>query len=143
MPKYNNTRTNKGNVALCYVRWATDSGSSDNKREAQRSNVEAICQQNRWIPEWYEDGFKSGLNRKNRPNWHRLESRLSDLDVVALVANDLSRLNRNPGHNTKLLEHLGESDVQFVLAKSGTVIDAVAELRFKAGLSTIVKEMKS
>ena len=84
-------------VALCYIRQSYTRDASDtNSPERQRANIQTVCDRNGWLPEWYEDaeGHKSGREVKNRPGWLALRQRLGDPDVVALVANDLSRLHR-------------------------------------------------
>ncbi len=94
-----NAKRTERKIALCYIRQSfTRTGEPDdlNSPERQRANILIVCDKNGWTPEWYEDvgGHKSGRNEKNRPQWLALKSRLSDADVVALVANDLSRLHR-------------------------------------------------
>jgi hypothetical protein len=45
-------------VALCYVRQSyTRAGEPDdqNSPERQRANIQAVCDKNGWLPEWYED----------------------------------------------------------------------------------------
>ncbi len=66
-------------VALCYVRLSYTRDNDDkNSPTRQRANIEAICQKNGWITEWYEDaeGHKSGRDIKNRPGWLALKDRL-------------------------------------------------------------------
>src|SRR5688572_12671511 len=85
------------NIALCYVRLSfTREADEKNSPERQRANIQAVCDRNNWIPEWYEDvgGHKSGRQEKNRPQWLALKARIGDPDVIAVVANDLSRLHR-------------------------------------------------
>lgn len=78
-----------------------------------------------WEPGWYEDaeGHKSGRYVENRPGWLALEQRLSDPDVVALVANDLSRLHRKTWRVGQLMDMLDEYGVHLVLAEPGHEID--------------------
>ncbi len=114
------------NVALCYVRQSfTRDGSDTNSPERQRANIQAICEKNGWLPEWYTDadGHKSGRSEKNRPGWLSLKSRLSDPDVVALVANDTSRLHRKSWRIGDLLEFLQERGIRLVLASNSQEID--------------------
>lgn len=113
-------------IALCYVRQSYTRDASDtNSPERQRANVQAVCDRNDWIPEWYEDaeGHKSGRDVKNRPGWLALTQRLGDPDVVALVANDLSRLHRKTWRIGYLLEQLDEHGVHLLLAAPGREID--------------------
>lgn len=85
-----------------------------------------MCQERGWKAEWYEDtgGHRSGRSVKNRPQWQALEKRLSDSNVVALVANDLSRLHRKGWRIGALLEYLEKHNVALVTASgSGIQID--------------------
>src|SRR5205809_863176 len=110
------------NVALCYVRLSyTRDGDDTNSPERQRANIQALCERNGWIPEWYEDtkGHKSGRYEKNRPQWLALKARLSDPDVVGLVANDLARLHRKGWRVGDLIDHLSKYDVNLALAAPG------------------------
>ena len=116
------------NTALCYVRQSyTRFGEADdlNSPERQRANIQAKCDQHGWIPEWYEDvgGHRSGRSIKNRPQWRALKARLKDPDVMALVANDLSRLHRKGWRIGDLIEFLAEHDVDLVLAAPGRDVD--------------------
>ncbi len=113
-------------VALCYVRQSyTRDGDDKNSPERQRANIERVCQENGWTPEWYEDaeGHKSGRTVKNRPGWLALEKRLSDPDVVALVANDLARLHRKGWRVGDLIERLEKSGITLVLAAPNRAVD--------------------
>ena len=115
-------------VALCYIRQSfTRAGEPDdlNSPERQRANIQATCDRNGWTPEWYEDvgGHKSGRSEKNRPQWLALKSRLGDPDVVALVANDLSRLHRKGWRVSDLIEFLNEHNVNLVLTAPGRDVD--------------------
>ncbi len=85
-------------VALCYIRLSYTRDADDSNSPArQRDNIQRFCTRQGWTPEWYEDvgGHKSGQYEDNRPGWLELKSRLGDVDVAALVANDLSRFHRN------------------------------------------------
>lgn len=113
-------------IALCYVRQSYTRDASDmNSPERQRANIQAACDRNGWIPEWYEDaeGHKSGRTVKNRPGWLALKKRLGDPDVVAVVANDLARLHRKTWRVGHLLDLLDEHGVHLVLAAPGREID--------------------
>jgi DNA invertase Pin-like site-specific DNA recombinase len=113
-------------TALCYIRQSFTRDADDtHSPERQRANIQVICERNDWIPEWYEDvgGHKSGRHEKNRPQWLALKARLGDPDVIALVANDLSRLHRKGWRVGDLIEYLNERDVHLVLAAPGREID--------------------
>jgi DNA invertase Pin-like site-specific DNA recombinase len=114
------------NTALCYIRQSfTRDGSDMNSPERQRANIQHICDKNGWTPEWYidADGHKSGRSESNRPQWLALKARLSDPDVMALVANDTSRLHRKSWRIGDLLDFLQEHGVRLVLASSKQEID--------------------
>ncbi|MCA9884849.1 MAG: recombinase family protein [Anaerolineae bacterium] len=109
-------------IALCYVRQSVTKDDKDvNSPERQRANILALCERKGWTPEWYEDtgGHKSGRTVKNRPAWLALNNRLKDSDVVALVANDLSRLHRKGWRVGDLIEKLNEFGVALTLAAPG------------------------
>jgi len=114
------------NVALCYVRksWTKDEKDSISP-ERQKAHIQAVCDANGWIPEWYEDteGRKSGMHEKNRPAWMALKGRLKDADVVALVANDLARLHRKAWRIGDLLEFVEQHGIRLVLADPSRQID--------------------
>lgn len=113
-------------VALCYVRLSLSRDESDlNSPERQRANVQAECDRRGWKPEWYEDveGHKSGTKEENRPGWLALKTRLGDPDVVAVVANDLSRLHRKGWRVGSLLDFLEQHQVGLVLAAPGRNLD--------------------
>ncbi|GEM_PF-4546051 len=118
--------SDNANVALCYVRQSYTRDDNDmNSPDRQRANIQLICEQNGWTPEWYEDaeGHKSGTKVKNRPGWLALKKRLSDPDIVALVANDLSRLHRKGWRIGDLLDFVDEHDVKLILAAPGKQMD--------------------
>lgn len=120
-----NTKKN-ATVALCYIRQSQTRTDDDmNSPERQRNNIQLVCNKYGWTPEWYEDteGHKSGRDIKNRPGWLALSARLSDPDVVALVANDLSRLHRKGWRVGDLIDHLERFDVALVLAAPGREVD--------------------
>lgn len=113
-------------VALCYIRQSYTRDEEDtNSPERQRANIERIVERNNWIPEWFEDvgGHKSGRYEDNRPGWLALKERLNDSDIVAVVANDLSRLHRNVSSISSLIEILEEQGVALILAASDISID--------------------
>ena len=122
----------KRTIALCYVRQSvtmsdndepeqTDThpdvplskkkrGPDNDSPERQRANIQALCNRKGWIPKWFIDaeGHKSGRQEKNRPGWLALKSHLDDPDVVAIVANDLSRLHRRGWRVGQLIEWIEE-----------------------------------
>jgi DNA invertase Pin-like site-specific DNA recombinase len=120
------SRRNYGRVALCYIRqsWTRDEKDITSP-ERQRANIERVCEQNGWIPEWYEDvgGHRSGTSENNRPQWLSLKSRIGDKDVVAVVANDLSRLHRNLLNISQLIESLERNNLRLVLAATNNELD--------------------
>ena len=114
------------NVALCYVRLSYICDESDkDSPERQRANIKIACEQHGWKMEWYEDvdGHKSGTKEKNRPGWLALKNRLKEPDVVALIANDLSRLHRKSWRVGDLVDFVQEHDITLVLAAPGRQID--------------------
>lgn len=114
------------NIALCYVRLSfTRDGDDKNSPERQRANIERVCEEHGWTPEFYEDteGHKSGRSIKNRPGWLALEKRLGDPDVVAVVANDLARLHRKGWRVGDLIERLEKYDHALVLAAPNRHVD--------------------
>lgn len=118
-------------VALCYIRQSyTRYGEPDdlNSPDRQRANIQAACEKNGWIPEWYEDvgGHRSARSEKGRPQWLALKARLNDPDVVALVANDLARLHRKGWRIGDLVEFLRDNDVNLVLAAPGRDVDTAS-----------------
>ncbi len=113
-------------TALCYVRLSMTRDESDlNSPERQRANIQTECERHGWTPEWYEDvdGHKSGTKEANRPGWLALKARLGDPDVVAVVANDLSRLHRKGWRVGSLLDLLEEHGAGLVLAAPGRNLD--------------------
>ena len=118
-------------TALCYIRQSFTRNADDmNSPDRQRANIQAYCDRHGWIPEWYQDteGHKSGRYVNNRPGFLALEERLQDTDVVALVANDLSRIHRKTWRVGKLVETLDEYGVRLVLAAPGREIDTSTQV---------------
>src|SRR5574341_2530446 len=114
------------NVALCYIRQSQSRDEEDKNSPArQRDNIRLACERNGWIPEWYEDvgGHRSGTSEDKRPEWLSLKARIGDPDVVAVVANDLSRLHRNLAGISTLIDTLEKHGVTLVLAASNNDID--------------------
>ena len=115
-----------GRTALCYVRQSFTRDKDDNNSpERQKANIQAVCDRQGWVPEWFVDaeGHKSGTQEKNRPGWLALKARLQDPDVVALVANDLARIHRKAWHVGRTLEMLDELGVRLVFAAPGRDLD--------------------
>lgn len=113
-------------TALCYVRLSLTRDENDlNSPDRQRTNIQAECQRRGWTPEWYEDvdGHKSGTREENRPGWLGLKARLGDPDVIAVVANDLSRLHCKGWRVGSLLDFLEQHHVGLVLAAPGRQLD--------------------
>ncbi|MEL6526938.1 MAG: recombinase family protein, partial [Chloroflexota bacterium] len=116
----------QANIALCYVRLSrTINPDEENSPERQRGNIRIWCERHGWEMEWYEDvgGHKSGTSEKNRPAWLQLKQRLGDKDVVALVANDMSRIHRKGWRTSKLLDDIQRWQIKLVLAGKGREID--------------------
>jgi DNA invertase Pin-like site-specific DNA recombinase len=121
----------KPQIALCYVRQSYSRDDDDtNSPERQRANIIIACEQHGWEMEWYEDvgGHKSGRTEKGRPAWLALKKRLTDDDVVALVANDLSRLHRKGWRVGDLLEYLEKHEVALVTAAPGRSVDTATHM---------------
>ncbi|WP_119072093.1 recombinase family protein [Aggregatilinea lenta] len=113
-------------IALCYVRQSYTRDESDtNSPERQQANIQAVCNREGWIPEWYTDaeGHKSGTKVNNRPGWLAVEKRLKDPDIIALIANDSSRMHRKFWRVGYLLELLDEYGVRLVFAAPGREMD--------------------
>lgn len=144
MPRKSLKKTASAHIALCYVRLSWTKDESDaNSPERQRANIQIICDAHGWTPEWYEDtdGHKTGTKEKNRPGWLALKARLGDADVVALVANDLSRLHRKGWRVGDLLDFVDEHDVKLLLAAPGKQMDfSTPQGRIFAQLSAIFDE---
>ena len=131
-------------TALCYIRnsWANAS-KAFHSADLQRVNILAVCRENGWTPEWYEDtdGHRSAMHEANRPGWLALKERIGDPDVIALVTNDLSRLHRSSERIRDLLEQLQRCRVQLVLADPNREIDlSTAEGRKMAQLTAAFDE---
>jgi DNA invertase Pin-like site-specific DNA recombinase len=113
-------------IALCYIRksWTRDE-SDQISPERQRFHIQTMCDLNGWTPEWYEDtdGHRSGMYEKNRPGWLALKARMSEPDVVAVIANDLARLHRKGWRVGDLLDFVDEHGIKLVLADPRRQID--------------------
>lgn len=116
----------KKQVALGYIRLSQTRDKSDlNSVERQKANIKKVCDANNWTLELYEDAdkHKSGTSVKERLEWQRLEARLLDNDVVALVANDMSRIHRKMWRVGQLIEKLENNKIILVLADDKRWID--------------------
>lgn len=118
-------------TALCYIRQSFTRDETDkDSPERQRANIERVCEENGWTPEWYEDaeGHKSARTVKNRPGWLALEKRLGDPDVVALVGNDLARLHRKGWRVGDLIDRLERYGISLVLAAPNRQVDTATPM---------------
>ncbi len=118
--------SSKRNVALCYIRLSlTKTQDDENSPERQKANCLAYCEFRGWTPELYEDrdGHKSGTKEINRPGWLALKARVTDPDVVAVVANDLSRFHRKGFRMGQLIEMCKEGSLELVKAADKKSID--------------------
>ncbi|KAB2902362.1 MAG: recombinase family protein [Anaerolineae bacterium] len=123
MPRSPAPKLYERNIALCYIRQSQSRDEDDkNSPQRQRDNIRLVCERNGWIPEWYEDvgGHRSGTSEKKRPEWLALKRRLGDPDVVALVANDLSRFHRNLAGTSQLLDMLEQHGINKSLRARGS-----------------------
>lgn len=127
MPPKSPKTTVLRNVALCYVRQSFTRDSNDmNSPERQKANIQAVCDREGWIPKWFQDteGHKSGRTEVDRPGWLQLKGHLSDPDVVALVANDMSRIHRKAWRVGNLIDEvLSANGVRLVQAAPGREVD--------------------
>lgn len=131
-------------VALCYVRksWTRDEKDAISP-ERQRKNIQAECDKHGWISEWYEDvdGHKSGMHENNRPGWLALKARMTQPDVVAIVANDLARLHRKGWRIGDLLDFVDKHKIKLIVADPERTIDfSTPTGRLFAQLSAIFDE---
>ena len=113
-------------TALCYIRQSYTRDADDlNSPDRQRANIENVCKANSWTTEWYTDaeGHKSGRYEANRPGWLALKQRIGDPDVVAVIANDFSRLHRKLARMSDLLDNCERLDVRLVQAAPGRDFD--------------------
>lgn len=107
------------NTALCYIRQSITRDENDtDSPERQRANITEYCVERGWIAEWYQDteGHKSGSLEKNRPGWLALKARLASPDVVAVVANDFSRLHRKTYRMGELMDFCRDHQIEMVKA---------------------------
>jgi len=119
--KNKNTPSVPRNVALCYVRQSVTQGEDDTASpERQRANITEYCTERGWIMEWYQDaeGHKSGATEANRPGWLALKKRLNGPDIVAVVANDFSRVHRKMYRMGELMDFCREHDIELCKAVS-------------------------
>src|SRR5258706_5132076 len=69
------------------------------------------------------DGHQSGTKEMNRPGWLALKARVTDKDIVAVVANDLSRFHRKGFRMGQLIELCKEGNLDLVKAADKKSID--------------------
>jgi len=109
------------NTALCYVRQSITRDENDtDSPERQRANIEEYCAERGWVMEWYQDAedHKSGALENNRPGWLALKKRLDSPAIVAVVANDFSRLHRKMYRMGELMDFCREHDIEMCKAVS-------------------------
>ena len=107
-------------IALCYVRQSGINKTSQEAIERQGANILRVCEAHGWEPEWYEDVDEPGLEHlaDERLAWEALQERFGAPDVVALVADNPTRLHRDSAELDALLQTLEDYDVQLVTAAS-------------------------
>lgn len=114
-------------IALCYIRQSKTRDATDmNSPERQRANIQTVCDAEGWTPLWFIDaeGHKSGRYEKNRPAWLRLKRHFNNPEVVALVANDMSRLHRKAWRVGRMVDEVLEPlGIRLFLAAPGRQID--------------------
>jgi DNA invertase Pin-like site-specific DNA recombinase len=106
-------------IALCYVRKSSNQDVSVRfDPEYQRANIQAVCEARNWTPIWFEDieNHQSALEENTRPGWLELKSHLGDVNVVALVANDLSRMHEKSWRTSDLIDFVKQHNIELVLA---------------------------
>lgn len=113
-------------IALGYIRNSFTRNANDtDSPDRQRANIEAVAARKGYTVEWYTDtvGHRSGRHEKNRPGWLALKDRIGDPDVIAIIANDLSRLHRKLSRLSDLLDLVDEHQMELVLAAPGRELD--------------------
>lgn len=126
MPRKQSSSDSTRRIALCYVRQSVVKDATDQlSPERQRANIQAVCDREGWIAEWYEDvkGRRSGQYEHTRPGWLALKTRLNDRDVAALIANDLSRLHRKGWRVADLIHMAEERGFRLILADPNKKFD--------------------
>ncbi len=127
MKRQSEALTNLSPIALCYIRQSFTRDPNDmNSPERQRANIQAFCDHEQWTPVWFVDaeGHKSGRFEKNRPEWLRLKTHITDPGIVAVVANDLARLHRKAWRVGRLVDdELEPNGVRLILAAPGRQLD--------------------
>jgi DNA invertase Pin-like site-specific DNA recombinase len=131
-------------VALCYIRRSWVKNEKDMvSPHIQRQHIQRVCEVQGWKMEWYEDtdGHKSGMHENNRPGWLSLKARMTDPDIVAIVAYDLSRLHRRGWRIGDLLDFVERHTIRLVLADPNRSIDfSTPQGRLMAQLAAIFDE---
>ncbi len=113
-------------IALGYIRNSFTRNKTDtDSPDRQRANIESVAARKGYTVEWYTDieGHKSGRYEKNRPGWLALKDRIGDPDVIAIIANDLSRLHRKLSRLSDLLDLVDEHKMELMLAAPGRELD--------------------
>lgn len=110
----------KRNIALCYIRQPGTGKTSQAAIERQGVNILRVCEAYGWEPDWYEDIDEVGFEHlaSERCAWEALEERFGAPDVMALVADDLTRLHRDPAELDALIQTLEAYDIRLVTAAS-------------------------
>src|SRR6266568_8913197 len=112
-------------IALCYVRQSlTTDETTLNSAARQHANIGALCEQRGWLGLWFTDadGHCSGYGEAHRPEWRRLKGYLANPQVVAVVANEPSRVYRQMWRMGCLLEELGGYGIQLVFASPSSPV---------------------
>jgi len=112
-------------IALCYVRQSlTRDEMPQHSPDRQKANITALCQEHGWIPLWFvdADGHRSGYGEANRPAWQQLKDWLAHPQVVAIVANEPSRVYRQMWRMGRLMEDLDQRGVQLRFASPSSPV---------------------
>jgi len=113
------------NTVLVYIRQSFTKDDNDKASpDRQRALAEEAVKQAGWRIELYEDaeGHKSGRFVNNRPGWLELKKRMTDPDVVAIVAYDLARLHRKGWRIGDLLDQLEQLNVSLIFTRPGGLV---------------------
>jgi len=129
------------NIALGYIRDLShpQSTESDNA-DLQRAHIQAEADKHHYQVEWYEDGTQpqAGGEGGNRPEWQRLEKRLADPDVAALIVFSIAKTHRKLSLFTELWERLDSLGVRFIQATPEQNVDFTA---IGSGLAHRIQEL--
>jgi len=116
-------------LALCYIRQSYGRDETLlNSIDRQTSNVLSLCQQQAWEPLVFvePEGHRSAYGEDNRPEWQRLKEWLDNPQVVAVVANDPSRLYRKMWCMGSFIETLDHWQVQLRFASPGSPVKDIS-----------------